>query len=745
MTESPTRAKATVPEPTPKYETGYFNTDSPITNRDEDRLNRTSFATRLAKIVTEQKDPQSIVIAIYGPYGEGKTSTLNLMKQELERHPEVIVIRFNPWHFSNQTDLLRSFFRTLADGLGKSLTSTTEDIGKLIATYGDILAPFKFVGFDASGAVKGIGKAVSTVELEEMRARVSKLLADSGRRIVIVIDDIDRLDRSEIQSILKLVKLSADFDYTAYILAFDKEMVAAAISESYGSDIAAGHSFLEKIIQVPLNLPPVDTNVLRSMVLSGVDTILNHEALKLTDDDTQRFVHLFDNGLRGFLKTPRMGKRYINALAFAVPLLKGEVDVVDLMLLEGIRVFCPHIYSAIASEPDFFLGSTSWADARNEEDEKNRQKKHFEGLLESLPLNQRKEMENLIKSLFPKTKWFLSNTHYGPDWDETWMQEKRLASSEYFPRYFQYAIPVGDLPDQIIENLLAVSTEITIQEFSEHLSKLLEHQRAERLIRKLRMYEQTIEPEKAKHLALAIAPLGGVLPNPNTLFPFRGPLSQSAILIANLIKRHSPLDIRDELAEQIISETKPVRFAIEILRWLRKTKDETEEERTISDKAENDLACSLANRVAEEAENHPPHLDDPRNAPMLFNIWHNKGDKTQLSQYLKSRFENDPTEAAKLITCFLPTAWGESGIPRTSELQREGYDSISQLIDAQEILNFLIKAYGDSIGDEKYKITSNTSLEIRAAHEFAQMHQVVQKSKEGNKLSNEHDKQPSSG
>src|SRR5258708_7345512 len=75
------------------------------------------------------------------------------------------------------------------------------------------------------------GDKLSTVELDELKTRVSKILVEAGHRVVVFIDDIDRLDRREIHAILKLIKLSASFQNTAYVLAFDDEMVSASLGE----------------------------------------------------------------------------------------------------------------------------------------------------------------------------------------------------------------------------------------------------------------------------------------------------------------------------------------------------------------------------------------------------------------------------------------------------------------------------------------------------------------------------------
>jgi hypothetical protein len=129
---------ATAPSPTDKTE-GYSG-DQPISRRDQDRFGRWLFAERIARTLAERRDPSSLVIGIYGAWGDGKTSTLRLMRQALEHYPHVILVQFNPWHFESQDQLLRSFFSTLADSTGKSLPTRAEELGGILKRYGNLLS-----------------------------------------------------------------------------------------------------------------------------------------------------------------------------------------------------------------------------------------------------------------------------------------------------------------------------------------------------------------------------------------------------------------------------------------------------------------------------------------------------------------------------------------------------------------------------------------------------------------------------
>ena len=189
------------------------------------------------------------------------------------------------------------------------------------------------------------------------KKRIEKELETAQRRVLILIDDVDRLEKSEIHALFRLVKLTADFKYTSYILAFDKDVVAASLQDRYSSTVSnAGEAFLEKIIQVPLHLPVVEKQILREFCFQAVDESISLAGISLSEHQVQEFARNFICAFDDCLTTPRKAKLYGNILLFSLPILQGEVNPVDLMLIEGIRIFCPSLYETIRANKALFTG-----------------------------------------------------------------------------------------------------------------------------------------------------------------------------------------------------------------------------------------------------------------------------------------------------------------------------------------------------------------------------------------------------
>ncbi len=221
-----------------------YVSDHPIRRGDEDRLDRQPFAERLAKTLVERQDLSSLVVGIYGPWGDGKTSVLHMMEEVLQQSTDVVIVWFNPWYYESEHQLIDIFFSNLADAVQKKLKTQPEEFGELLRTYSCFLS---IASRSVGQAAEQMGEKLSAVTLEDCRDRIAKTLSDLDGRVVVLIDDIDRLERREIQAVFKLVKLSAGFSNISYVLAFDDNVVTDSLAERYGGgDSDAGRAFLEK-------------------------------------------------------------------------------------------------------------------------------------------------------------------------------------------------------------------------------------------------------------------------------------------------------------------------------------------------------------------------------------------------------------------------------------------------------------------------------------------------------------------
>ena len=475
------------------------STDTPLTDPGHDDFQRAPFAERLAQILLTSTHSASSVVGLYGKWGEGKSTVLHFIEHYLlNANPAPIILHLNPWRFPDESQLLLDFFKQLTKALGQSLHGTGEKIAEAVTKYVAPLIPkMGFAGFtsDPGSTLQAIGN-IAQPSIEELHRRVDQAIAESGKRVVVFIDDIDRLEKTQIQSVFRLVKLTANFRHTAYLLAFDDVMVARAIGEIFaaGADatsadaLTAGQNFLEKIVQVPLRLPRARQQDLwhycrarTQEALHDAQTELDSQEAQRTGQalNTQRFDNALRRGILPRLTTPRLAIRYANAIRFSLPLLRGEVNNVDLLLVEALNIFYPELHQFVAARQDYFAGDgerpilMSFGDA-NEPDINTQ----LEAVLHAFNYTGETAAaaKALLTALFPRLtattspwSWADSNT---PTTEAELNRRQSVAAPAYFSRYFSYSVARGDVSDQEFNAFIVNNNETQVDTLRDFVQRL---------------------------------------------------------------------------------------------------------------------------------------------------------------------------------------------------------------------------------------------------------------------------------
>jgi hypothetical protein len=532
-----------------------------------------------------------------------------------------------------------------------------------------------------------------------------------------MMDDIDRLDKAEIQTVFRLVKLLADFPNTTYVLFFDDKRVAEALGEKYVGD-GAGKSFLEKIIQVPLSLPPASRQARREIALEGLQSALALAKFDLSEDDARRLGEIFDKGFLNRITTPRVAKRFGNALNFALPVLVGETDIVDLILIEGLRILYPEVYFAIRDNGDAF--SPNVTDPLNlirDSDRKKLSEEIIKGALESYSEADRKAAGVVIQALFPRIAADLFRAGpYVSDLIEGRSTEKRIASNEYFPRYFNYGVPSDDISDREVEKFLSKIPGEAIDKLLEDFRSLCSNNRAHVLIEKLRSKEDTVQPDAAGILALVVGLSGESFPysHPTDRFFGFGTMSQASALIRHLLHRIEDQSSRESLAIELAQRIEPLPFAYDYSSWMRRIKKSDYSEEmvsVVSEQTEDRIREIVVRRIATFAEQEPIERKYPHDAQQMYRLWEFVNKKS-LRDYLQRRIKANPSEAAEFISA-------ATGIDPNSETSRDWQEDlggwfgfICDLISPDQIMETLRVTY-PQLANAKYDALESHAMNNR--------------------------------
>lgn len=154
---------------------------------------------------------------------------------------------------------------------------------------------------------------------------------------------------------MRIIARIADYAGIVYILPFDSGYVASAI-EQFLPKGASGQEYLEKIIQIPLELPEANRTTLTRMLANGIESICEKYSITLGEDEADRLrLILGYHKLSTYLQSPRDIKRLNNALLFRLPLCRGEVNIVDAIALEIVRLFDNNLYQIIKNNGDLLV------------------------------------------------------------------------------------------------------------------------------------------------------------------------------------------------------------------------------------------------------------------------------------------------------------------------------------------------------------------------------------------------------
>jgi len=665
-----------------------YSSDSPVYLVEEDKFSRWQFSKRIADVIANRNDPSSIVIGLYGAWGNGKTSVLNFIENALDSNEDVITIKFNPWRFGAEDELLKSLFLDVAKAIDAQLIT----MGDQVKDKAKTILPAITGLFGSAEVGQAISGFIPTIELEKLKARIESALENTRKRVLILIDDVDRLEKTEIHALFRLVKLTADFKYTAYILAFDKDIVASSLQDRYSNSTNnAGEAFLEKIIQVPLYLPLIDQPILVNYCFQGIDQALNMAEIELTQDQASTFARLFTKHFGYSLTTPRKAKLYGNILLFSLPILKGEVNVIELMLVEAIRVFYPPVYDLLRTNKDIFVGTFSERGYSN-----NPAKEELKIALENaIALCKGATKENIIsllKELFPKVTSSYQNMSYGSDWYKVWDKEKKVCSPNYYSRYFTYSVNSSDVSDSKLEEVLKECEQwVDLQEANNPLNGLLCNTNAEKLIQKLRVRAEGLAGNVSLSLCIAIAQKAKVLPYRLQLFDWLTPVIQGAMLITELVQNFEK-DNRLDKIKLIFEHSSSLDFILDTYKWLKKYDHEKPEE--INCLAENEINA-LAICIVDIFKNRILLDEDiikgaSRNLPTLFSILNKYENPNFLTDYLVKELSIHPEDIILIICSYLGVAeGGNRKVPYRSDLKYDQYKWIIEQVNEKLLIDFI--------------------------------------------------------
>ena len=426
--------------------------DRPVSDPGEDRLGYAPFAKMLAASVLRGCPADGLVVGIYGAWGLGKSTLLNFIAHEVEQDPDdtPVVVRFNPWWFSGREDLIRRFFKefelaVLKKGArNKAIVEAAQRLGEAASAF-----PVSMVA-NLGKAVAGIAKLAQPGDIAGLKKALADALAKDAFRVLVLIDDIDRLLPDDMLEVFRLVKAVGDFPNVIYVLAFDRDASTRALKEKFGE---FGARYLEKIVQVQFDLPAPRRDALRGLFSDRLERLLTDVPRELIEE--QRLAQLYQEGIEPLLQTPRDAVRLLNAVSVTLPAVVREVNPVDFIALETLRLHFPGAYGVVRRESSHFAGIHAAIGRSTDGGGKKREEEFHESWLRDQG-DARPKVEALINVLFPG---ILPGHSAHRDNAPAMRKARRVCTEEHFEKYFQYGLASDELSRDEFHRILGLTNQ----------------------------------------------------------------------------------------------------------------------------------------------------------------------------------------------------------------------------------------------------------------------------------------------
>jgi len=418
----------------------------PLSDLDEDDpLDRRPFVDALEKVIRYPR-MHSVTFGLNGPWGSGKTTILNALAKRLDAHGAK-VIRFDAWSFREPSRIIDNYLTQLGD--------TLEEIGAptnlrfTLRKLGRGLAPL------AGGRIRdAIHAWLSTTDADSTDALLQHLRESLQRQkqvIVVVADDLDRLDRDELHATLRMFRLLANLPHIVHLLAYDRQQIARILFPDDETEQIA-RDYLGKIVnfELPVSTPtPEAADRILSMALRPLFDAVGKE-------EKDRFIKRLEAvPLQIFIEampTPREIRRVAASTAFVWPQIARDVNLFDLFVLQVLHLRFPRVFRALHAHPEWFTVQ-DWSSDLWRRSEGDRWRAEGNKYLEDLQLSTSENdvaATRILSLIFPHA--YKTPGQPTPTEGDA-RRERLICHPQIFARYFQLSVPRERLSESSIEDL----------------------------------------------------------------------------------------------------------------------------------------------------------------------------------------------------------------------------------------------------------------------------------------------------
>jgi predicted KAP-like P-loop ATPase len=298
----------------------------------EDEFRRAPFAKIIAEKIRKQKSEESYNIAIIGAWGSGKTHFINLIKNEFENSSNEIIEYFIPAEFKKGHDIIIPLLEKLKNDSKNILIEP--NINELIVLLQQDSSSFifKVTSFLFQSMLE-------KKTIQDIKDEISEILNKKEKRVIIFIDDFDRLEKDEILEVFRILRNTLNIANFYFIVGFDREYVSSKL------DIERFDEYTEKFFQIRIDLPIIEDFEIENILIQELS-----KRLEISKIHSESIVSNIKHGyLYRMIKNKRDAINICENLSLIKEAIGNNCDLRILIGLEILRYKKPETYNYLAT------------------------------------------------------------------------------------------------------------------------------------------------------------------------------------------------------------------------------------------------------------------------------------------------------------------------------------------------------------------------------------------------------------
>ncbi len=396
------------------------------------------------------------MVALFGDFGSGKTSTLNLLREHLQG--KAIVVSFSTWLPGSKETLTSYLMADIANECQKDymvpgLRRSTRGLANALAQSVPLLR----------GISELFPAATQKDDIENLRTALRRL----PKRIVVLLDELDRMEQSELRTLLKVIRGISELPNLSFVCAAERETLVETIRGNLNDK---SNLYFEKFFPVAIPIPKIGDSDLRAAGTQRLVSTLRNRSWFESEAEEKSFREkinaIWDSRISPSCGTLRAIGLLANDVGVAAAPLRREVDPIDLVMVEVLRRFKPRVYDVVARNSLVLTGGDSWLKGGSYHSDKEK-KALGNRFIEDLRMAtgdeaQMEYVRGILNELFPKLAdiegW--QSRRFSQDGTKRDDEEKRISRPEMFPAYFRYELPTAIFSAVEFESFVAHSKQL---------------------------------------------------------------------------------------------------------------------------------------------------------------------------------------------------------------------------------------------------------------------------------------------